>query len=156
MTLPEARQSEIIAHMKAHQLHETKAWLREQDVRTSDAALSRFWSWWHLRQQLKRNQSTVETLLQELQRANPDFSAHQVQEVGQAFFTALALEQQDPKAWFLSQQLALKKQQLNLDREKFELLKKKAEQAEAAKQVVSSADTAEEKQAKLRAIFGMS
>ena len=36
----------------------------------------------------------------------------QIQAIGQAFFTLLALEQQDPKAWFLLQQLQLRKQRL--------------------------------------------
>jgi hypothetical protein len=36
----------------------------------------------------------------------------QIQAIGQAFFTLMAIEQQDPKAWFLMQQIQLRKQRL--------------------------------------------
>lgn len=52
-------------------------------------------------------------------------------------------------------ELKLKAQALELDREKFELLKAKAEQADKAKQVTESDASPEEKQLRMRQIFGM-
>lgn len=153
-TLPEDRQAAIAEHAAQHKLAETVAWLRADGQRTSVSALSRWLAWYTLRQQLQRNETTVETLLSELPKQG--VSPESIQEIGQAFFTALALQQQDPKQWFLAQQLALKKQQLSLDRDKFELLKAKAEQADKARATTEDESlTPEEKQLKLRQIFGM-
>ena len=119
-TLPAERQSVIAEHGVAHTLEETVAWLRADGLKTSRSALSEFLSWYSLRQQLARNESTVETLLKNLQTENPDWTPEQIQSAGQSFFTALALQQQDPKAWFMTQQLAIRKDQLSLDKNKFE------------------------------------
>lgn len=119
-TLPSDRQAAIAEYARTHTLTETRAWLKEDGLTTSEAALSEFLSSWRLQQQLKRNGSTVETLLANLQQTRPDWTPEQIQQVGQSFFTALALEQQDPKQWFLIQQTAIKKDQLHLDRQKFQ------------------------------------
>ncbi len=119
-TLPAERQGAIHEHALGHTLAETVAWLREDGLGTSPAALSEFLSWYGLQRQLSRNESTVETLLQGLQATRPDWTPEQIQRAGQSFFSALALEQQDPKAWALTQQLGLKKEQLMLDRKRFE------------------------------------
>jgi hypothetical protein len=119
-TLPEDRQAAIAEYALNHSLEETVKWLRSDGLPTSSAALSLFLSWFRLRSQLTRNESTVDTLLEKLQVARPDWTPQQIQQVGQAFFSALALEQQDPKTWFLTQQIGLKREQLNLDRDKFE------------------------------------
>lgn len=87
---------------------------------TLDKQLSQFWSWYALKQQLSQNETVVETLLEDFKSANPDSTPEQIQQVGQSFFTALALQQQDAKSWFMSQQLALKRDQLSLDKNKFE------------------------------------
>jgi hypothetical protein len=119
-TLPEARQADIAEYLKAHSLAETAAWLKLDGIKTSATALGEFGSWYSLRQQLSRNSSTVETLLAEFLKANPKTSPEKIQAMGQSFFSALALEQQDIKAWFLTQQLGLKKEQLRLDVDKFQ------------------------------------
>lgn len=118
-TLPEERQAVIAEYALGHSLAETVAWLREDGLVTSGAALSEFLSWHRLSHQLKRNESTVAQLLSHL-RQERGMSDEELQKAGQAFFSALAIEQQDSKAWFLSQQTALKKEQLNLDRQKFQ------------------------------------
>lgn len=119
-TLSPARQEAIIEYMTSHKPAEVVAWLREDGIQTSTGALSYFWSWWHLQAQLAKNTSTVETLLQSLQSTRPDWTPEQVQQAGQAFFSALAMEQQDVKGWFLTQQVELKRGQLLLDRQKFQ------------------------------------
>ncbi len=119
-TLPPERQAAVAEHLRGNSLDETRLWLAQDGLKTSIAALSEFLSWHSLQQQLHRNESTVETLLQKLQVSRPDWTPDQIQTVGQSFFTALALEQQDPKQWFLIQQTALKREQLSLDKNKFE------------------------------------
>lgn len=119
-TLPAARQAVICDYALGHSLAETVEWLRADGLTVSSAALSGWLSSYRLAAQMQRNESTVETLLQKLQVARPDWSPEQIQTVGQSFFTALALEQQDPKQWFMIQQTAIKKEQLSLDRQKFQ------------------------------------
>ncbi len=97
------------------------AWLRtEHSVSSSAAALSDWLSWYALRQQLARNESAVEALITDLAHKDPSVSPEKLQELGQQFFSALAVQTQDPKTWFLTQQIALKGRQLDLDREKFQ------------------------------------
>ncbi len=119
-TLPPARQGAIAEHLRDHTLEETRAWLAADGLKTNTDALSQFLSWHSLQGQLRKNESTVETLLANLQQENPDWSPEQIQVAGQSFFTALAMQQQDPKQWYLIQQTALKKEQLSLDRQKFQ------------------------------------
>jgi len=129
--LSEDRQGEVFQRLtvktatwKDTSLTAVKEWLALDGVKTSERALSEFCSWYALRQQVKRNESTVETLLAEFKAASPDATPEKVQAVGQAFFSALALETQDIKPWFLAQQVALKKQQQDLDQQKFAESKK--------------------------------
>ncbi|MEY4377274.1 MAG: hypothetical protein RJB26_1824 [Pseudomonadota bacterium] len=119
-TLPEERQAQLAQHLAGHTLAETRAWLAADGIRTSLRALSEFHSWYALRAQLSRNESAVEALMTQLRSEQPDWTPEQVEQAGQSFFTALALQQQDPKAWAMTQQVQLKRQQLALDREKFQ------------------------------------
>lgn len=119
-TLPAERQAAIAEYMAAKSLIETRDWLKADGIKTSVTSLSEFGSWYYLRRQLTRNESTVEELLKNLSATNPDWSPGQIQEAGQAFFTALALQQQDSEAWVRTQGLALKRQELALARDKFE------------------------------------
>ncbi|HEY4414480.1 MAG TPA: hypothetical protein VGO57_02215 [Verrucomicrobiae bacterium] len=124
-TLPPERQADIFAKLnlpvkQGGGYAETLKWLKDDGLETSLGALSQFFSWYSLKQQMERNESTVETLLEKVAAANTGLSPERIQELGQSFFTAMALEQQDPKAWYLTQQVGLKKEQLLLDRKKFQ------------------------------------
>jgi hypothetical protein len=151
-TLPEERQEQIMARLKSEGYAETVAWLKADGLRTSVTALSEFYSWWNLRQQLSRNQSTVQTLLSNLHRFDPSYTPGQIQELGQAFFTALALEQQDPKAWAMTQRVGLDREQLQLQRDRFEFDAAKAclEKLPELKQI--AADRSLNEDAKLEAV----
>lgn len=119
-TLPPERQAAIAEYAAGKTLEETVAWLKADGLKTSRSALSLFLSWYALRQQMARNESTVATLLQNLQTTRPDWTAEQIQQVGQSFFSALALEQQDADVWNATQQIQLKREQLALERQKFQ------------------------------------
>lgn len=117
--LSEDRQADIATYLETHSLAQTAEWLKDDGIKTSLRALSEFRSWYLLRTQLAENHSTVETLLAEFKKENPATSPEKVQAMGQAFFSAMAMQKQDIKPWFLAQQLELKKQAQALDREKF-------------------------------------
>lgn len=153
-TLPEARQAAIWEYARAHSLDDTVAWLRSQGIRTSRTALSNFLAWYALQQQLQRNETVVATLLEHLKSAG-DWSPEQLEQAGHAFFTALALAQQDVHAWTAAQKVALAREQLRLDREKFEHLRARAQQADAAATVAASQLADAEKMQRIREIFGL-
>jgi hypothetical protein len=72
-----------------------RRWLKDDGLVTSEAALSEFYSWYALRQQLKRNESTVETMLADLKKFKPELTAEEMDRAGQLFFTALAIQEKD-------------------------------------------------------------
>lgn len=113
------RQQAIVDHAGAHTLAETVKWLRDDGVITSSTALSDWLSSFRLGAQMRRNESAVERLMRDLSKEHPEWTIEQLQKVGQAFFTSLAVEQQDPKGWFLAQQLALKEKQLEFDQQRY-------------------------------------
>ena len=130
-TLPEDRQSVIADYARTHSLAETLAWLRADGLQTSEGALSTWLSSYRLSQRLGRNESTVETLLRQLQTTRPDWTADQLHSAGQAFFSALAIDEQDADVWTATQRLNLDREsaktRFEFEREKIELRK----QAEA-------------------------
>ncbi len=155
-TLPPERQSALAEHAAAHTLAETVSWLSADGVETSSAALSQFLSWFLLRQQLERNNSTVREMLAELKREQPDLSDDQMFRVGQMYFTALAIEQKDSLSWKRAQDAAAKRKVSEQNDRRLVLLEQKAKQAEQAETVTNDATlTAEEKQQRIRQIFGM-
>jgi hypothetical protein len=118
-TLPDERQADIIDHLRNNSLAATVAWLRSSGVETSAAALSDFHSWFHLRSRLARNQSTVETLLEKIQAEDPAIAPEKLFMLGQEMFSAMAIEQADPKSWYLTQRLNQKRGELSLARQRF-------------------------------------
>jgi hypothetical protein len=148
-TLPEERQAQII-EMLAKKSHAAVAKeLAADGLITSRSALSEFYSWWHLRQQLTENENTVEMVLERMQSSNPDLTRDQLFSAGQAFFSALAIQQQDAKSWKRTQDLRIKQEVLVLEKEKFrretcELFLKWFEN-EQAKSIASSGATNKEK-----------
>lgn len=156
-TLPVPRQAAIAEYLQTHTLVETQGWLAADGVKTSVTALSEFGSWYALRQQLLRNESTVETLQEDFKQRNPQATAAELSAIGQSFFAALALNQQDAEAWVQVQNLNLKTEQISLDREKLEFLKAKAAQAEQTDKVLSDAElTPEQRAQRIKEIYGRS
>lgn len=125
--LPEPRQAEIYERLtvKTPDWPNTSyaavlAWLKADGLETSSGALHSFYSAYTFRKQLGANASVVETLLADFKSANPTATPEQIQSTGQAFFSALALQQQDPQQWRWIQQSQLQQQQLALERKKFQ------------------------------------
>jgi hypothetical protein len=154
-TLTPARQQAIADHAATHSLTDTVAWLRDDGVTTSVAALSNFLSWYHLEQRLSRNQTVVETLITDIHRQHPKLPQDQLFDIGQSFFSALAIETQDPRVWVGTQRLAQRQQQIHLDERRITLLEEQAAKAAAAEAVTTSDLTPEAKQQRMREIFGL-
>ena len=52
-------------------------------------------------------------------KKNPALSAERLYETGHTFFASSAIEKQDPRAWYMSQQIALRIAQHQLDSQKY-------------------------------------
>jgi len=129
-TLPDERQAEIVDYARDHTITETVTWLSANGVQTSRAALSPFLSWYHMKSQLTQNQSAVQEVLATLTEQNPAITPEQLNEIGHKFFTALALEKRDPRAWYLSQQIACRKAEIQLEFQKY------SDQVQARKEAI--------------------
>jgi hypothetical protein len=119
-TLPEERQASIVFYARDHSLEDTLKWLREDSVQTSIGALSGFLSWYSLRQQLARNESTVAQVLEDLKSSNPALSQQELDVAGQLFFSALAIQEKDSLTWKRIKDAHTKSEALKLAREEFE------------------------------------
>lgn len=118
--LREEAQAEVMEWLKALPQREVCAKVKAaHGFRPSPAALSGFFSWYQLRDQLVRNEATASALVESMSQSNPDLSPERLEEIGQTFFTALALESRDVKAWESTQRIGLGRAQLKLDTEKF-------------------------------------
>jgi len=120
-TLPPDRQAAIADYARDHSLSDTLKWLREDGLQTSSGALSLFLSWYRLQQRLAVNESTVSQLLEDMKQNDPTLTQQQLEQAGQAFFSKLAIEQEDSLTWKRIQDAKLKLGLLQLNREKFEV-----------------------------------
>jgi hypothetical protein len=118
-TLPEERQAQVIELMKQNSIPETRKQLMKDGLTVSTGALSDFYSWWHLRQQFKQNQSDVSTLLEQLKTAQPAMSEEQLFNYGQQLFGLLAVKNQDAESWTWIQKTRQKQEELQIERQKF-------------------------------------
>lgn len=122
----------------------------------SQTALSAWWSTWPLRKAFLDFGSVAEEAKRTL-RETPDLGlqTEQIEAVGQAVFTAVAVKVQDANLFAGLRKLSQRDRELNLDREKFELLKRKAEQAEATEAAVQDTTlSAEERARRIAEIYG--
>ena len=166
-TLPEERQLEIAAHARAHTLGETIAWLRADGIKLGQTALSEWLSAFVLRSQFRVAEQDSLNFIELLRKRRPDLNETDLHSWADEFFQMQAVKSGDAgtylafrtarfKAQMETAKLKLKEQQVSLDARRVALLEKKAAQADEARQVVESKATPEEKQLKLRQIFGMS
>ena len=118
-TLPEERQADIADYARDHTLAETITWLATNGVQISSGPLSDFLSWYHLRRQLDQNHSAVQQIIAALKEQDSLITPEQLNEIGQKFFVSLAMEKRDPRSWYLAQQIACRKSEIQLDFQKY-------------------------------------
>lgn len=124
-TLPQDRQDEIGALLLSHSLADVRGTLIEQGLTTSEAALSEFYSWWQLRQALRRREERVSELVQRLKDEDPELPSNRLFELGQSLFGALSIAEEDGRTWVNTQRLALERERLDLDKRKVSILEQK-------------------------------
>ena len=95
-------------------LAQTVQWLHEAGVSTSASAVSQFLRWCNHRQELARNEQALRNAILDLIRQGSVPTAESLSQIGNTIFAASALEKQDHRAWHMSQQIALRKTELDL------------------------------------------
>lgn len=88
--------------------------LAADGVKVSLRALSDFWSWWNLRQDMQAAAGVEEAMLE----ANPT-AVREAREAGELMFLKLSMVRQDPKAFAVATRAADRRGALELLREKF-------------------------------------
>jgi hypothetical protein len=99
----------------------TLKWLADDGFKTSLGALSSFYSWYRLQQRLLNNARTVEQVLEDWKKEEPNITDTELEQMGQRFFSALAIEQEDSLTWKRIQDAKLKLGVLQLNRERFQV-----------------------------------
>lgn len=134
--LPEDRQSQIFEYAAEHGLVKCAAWLREDGLQTSKTAVGEFCSWRDLRLQLREDESTTDTVVEELKREVPNITDEQIDIFGQKTFSLLSIRRKDldgfvkvrsarSKAVLEAEKLKLREKSESRLRESLELQKEK-------------------------------
>ncbi len=118
-TLPEDRQSAIAQYARLHTLEQTLKWLHANGTHTNIASLSRFLDWHRMKAQMSRDKLVVQQLLSDLANQNPELTPDRLQQLGQIFFLGLALTEQDPRLWCMTQRAGLSKARFDLAMQKY-------------------------------------
>lgn len=160
--LPEHVQEEILRRATVGESWKSiRAWLRaEKRCRiNSDSVISQWYSRRSLQQQIhaqmEAHAAEVDSMVDFLRRELPELDQEKLDRFGQNAFSVMALKNADAKVWVEIYRLNLKARELEIDRAKLELLKRKADQADKAKDIVTSKLSPEEKQKAMKAIFGI-
>lgn len=166
-TLPEERQRHVIELMRTRSLAEVRKELRADGITTSSAALSDFFSWWHLREQFRGWEEDTATMLELLKRDHPELSEEELAGYGNAMFQLRAIKEQDVEAYTAlmtarhravmdERKLKLRERELALKERRLRLLEAKAEQADKAKALLGEGGlTPEEREQRMRQVFGL-
>lgn len=153
---------------------EARAWLlQEHEVQTSNGALSDWFSWYGLRLRTERKKAVIDEAIAELAKSDPNKTLEELQAFGQVLFTSESIENGDGKTftevWRASEKALTRKQAkeqaeldrqlreraLELDARKVAILEKKAAIADAAEEIIKSDASEADKQARMKALFGM-
>ena len=120
--LPAKRQEALCDYGARHTLKETVARLGRGGVIISHSSLSEWLCVQRLRHQMRLNGAAIQTLIKGVKSASKtkdcEWDEESIQRAGQVFFSAMALQQQDPRVWNMTQRLALVKEQLALEESK--------------------------------------
>jgi hypothetical protein len=72
-----------------------RKWLAQDGLKTSQASLSDFFSWYPLQQQFRADEVTTESLLEQIKAEVQGLTEEQLDEIGQRTFSLLAIRRQD-------------------------------------------------------------
>jgi hypothetical protein len=117
--LPEERQAAIMEMLEDKSYAQVRKSLAKDGLVVSENALSKFRSWWLLREQFKEMSDTTDTLVELKKQEQPDLTPEELFNYGQQVFGTLAVKSQNVKHWKLVQGLRQKESDLRFQQEKF-------------------------------------
>jgi hypothetical protein len=164
--LPDGRQQEIFEWLNApgNTLVRCVQWLAQDGVKTNRDSLSDWYSWYALRLKFKETERDTLNFQELVQEEMPELPQEKVTQLGSAYFNMQAIKQGNPELFLMIQGAqhkakmdVLKYQQrereLVIAERRVRLLEAKQEKA---KKVLSDEElTPEQRDAKLKKIFGM-
>lgn len=156
-TLDEKLQEEIFRRCETGKYADVAKWLRaEFSIATSEGALSEFFSWHALRQRMRRADSHVRNLDELIDEHGLKLDPQKRKDTMNALFLTLASEGGDFETFEAAYKLILAGDKLDVEKRRVTLLEAKAKQAEDAAKVTGDEElTPEEKDARLKRIFGI-
>jgi hypothetical protein len=121
-TLSEERQSEIIEHLRAHTIADTRAWLQTQGLPTSVGSLSGFWSWYHINIRLRNQMKEAASIADELKSVlsslpSLNLNQEQLNLVAQTAFEVDAVKREDFEQFVALRELRQRDSKLALGKE---------------------------------------
>jgi len=154
-TLKPELQAEIFARCNGGKYDEVRKWLRaEWNITTSVGALSDFYSWHALQQRFTRAESHVQQLAEMIQGSGLKVDALSLKETMNSIFLSLASQSGDFGTFEAAFKLILKAQQVENEKERIAILKRKADQADQAAQIAKNGGlTKEERQQQIFELF---
>lgn len=157
-TLPPGLQAELFTRCHASSYAEVKSWLKaEHGIATSTGSLSQFYSWFPLSRRLEQASAFADTLKDQIaQLPAMNGRAEELSDITQIAFEMQAAQEQDGELFYNLRKLRLKERDQKLVERRVKLLEQKAAQADAAQTVTADAALSPaEREAKLKAIFGL-
>lgn len=132
------------------------AWLkRAHGVSSSAGALSEAYTYLVCRARAHEREQKIEAWMAGEKLEHPELSDEELFRRGQRKFTMLAIAEEDPRSWAMIQKTQRDREQLSLDRDKFEEMKRQAAKADATEKVLGDAAlTPEQRAQRIREIYG--
>lgn len=138
-TLPEESQELLWTYLQQNSYADAVEWCADElDVETSASALQRFWDWFSLRLRFRRSQEGVETMKAEAERLG-DMSTEDIERLGDAMFLMDSLQDKDAKVYMGMRNMQARMRALELDRDRFDFLERKYEEAKEARDTIERA-----------------
>jgi hypothetical protein len=109
---------------------EVLVWLKGRGIDSSLGALSEFYSWQRMSKRMESAKSRAQQAREELAK-DPSATPESVARVGQMVFTAEMVDDGNVKAFVELEKLRLQNRQLDLDLDKFRMIKAKADRLDA-------------------------
>jgi hypothetical protein len=136
--LPETQQAEIYSKLSETRedwsdtsLDAVRIWLAGKGIKVSKQTISEFFLHYQNKKRFDGFEASVKAALAEIKKMNPKVTPEQLEQYGQYFFTVLAVNKEDSMMWKRAQDVAFRRDALNLARDKFEFNASSAALAQA-------------------------
>lgn len=154
------KQAEIIAHTDGpggNSYVETAAWLQKDGIPATAEMISKFRDSYLLFQEFKASEEFALEMTRLCKESGWVKTAEEERAAAQMFFNRAVLKKRDPKMWSMVERVNLLKDKVELDRKRLKLeMKERKGKAAKNRKIEESGLSAEEKEAAIRQIYGMS